>query len=121
MASTRRSDFQTGIGRSGSRLGARAGDGVRARLAIPQATVHTSTHPVLSCGITGFALEGFDRRAVVDTLWRRHHVWVRHTDHDLNTVRVSTHLYNTEEQVERLIDGVRDILANGALPLESAP
>ena len=115
-------DFQTGIGRE--RIEARVrglASELRAQLAeIPQATVHTSTHPVLGCGITGFALEGFDRRAVVDTLWRRHHVWVRHTDHDLNTVRVSTHLYNTEEQVERLIDGVRDVLANGPLPLETA-
>jgi selenocysteine lyase/cysteine desulfurase len=115
-------DFQTGIGRE--RIEGRVrglATTLRARLAeIPQAIVHTSTHPALGCGITGFALEGFDRRAVVDTLWRRHHVWVRHTDHDLNTVRVSTHLYNTEEQVERLIDGVRDVLANGPLPLETA-
>ena len=115
-------DFQSGIGRE--RIEARVrklATTLRARLAgIPQASVHTSTHPALGCGLTGFALQGFDRRAVVDTLWRRHHVWVRHTDHDLNTVRVSTHLYNTEEQIDRLIEGVSGILANGVLPLETA-
>ena len=42
-------------------------------------------------------------------------MWVRHTDFDLNTVRVSTHHYNTEDQVTR-VDGVRDILEHGVEP-----
>ena len=121
MATGAALDFQSAIGpdRIEQRVRALAGM-LRTRLAeIPQVTVHTSTHPVLGCGITGFALEGFDRREIVDTLWRRHHVWVRHTDFDLNTVRVSTHHYNTEGQVARVVDGVRDILANGVAPAES--
>ena len=121
MATGAALDFQSAIGpdRIEQRVRALAGM-LRTRLAeIPQATVHTSTHPVLGCGITGFALEGFDRREIVDTLWRRHHVWVRHTDFDLNTVRVSTHHYNTEDQVARVVDGIRDILANGVAPAES--
>ena len=56
----------------------------------------------------------------METLWRRHHVWVRHTDFDLNTVRVSTHLYNTEQQVDRLAAGIHDILENGALKAPEA-
>ena len=118
MATSAALDFQNAIGRKRieQRIRALAGR-LRERLAeIPQVRVHTSAHPLLACGITSFALEGFDRRDVVDTLWRRHHIWVRHTDLGLNTVRVSTHHYNTEAQVDRVAEALRDILANGVLP-----
>ncbi len=118
MATSAALDFQNAIGRKRieQRIRALAGR-LRERLAeIPQVRVHTSAHPLLACGLTGFALEGFDRRDVVDTLWRRHHIWVRHTDLGLNTVRVSTHHYNTEAQVDRVAEALRDILANGVLP-----
>ena len=118
MATAAALDFQSAIGpdRIEQRVRALAAM-LRTRLAeIPQVTLHTSTHQDLGCGITGFALEGFDHREVVDTLWRRHHVWVRHTDFDLNTVRVSTHHYNTEDQVARVVDGVHDILEHGVAP-----
>jgi selenocysteine lyase/cysteine desulfurase len=118
MATSAALDFQNAIGRQRieQRIRALAGR-LRERLAeIPQVQVHTSAHPLLACGLTGFALEGFDRRDVVDTLWRRHHIWVRHTDLGLNTVRVSTHHYNTEAQVDRVAEALRDILANGVLP-----
>ena len=118
MATSAALDFQNAIGRERIERRVRALAGrLRTRLEeIPRARVHTSAHPALGCGITGFALEGFDRREVVDTLWRRHHVWVRHTDFGLNTVRVSTHHYNTEAQVDRLAEGLRDVVANGTLP-----
>ena len=118
MATSAALDFQNAIGRERIERRVRALAGrLRTRLGeIPRARVHTSAHPALGCGITGFALEGFDRREVVDTLWRRHHVWVRHTDFGLNTVRVSTHHYNTEAQVDRLAEGLRDVVANGTLP-----
>lgn len=118
MATSAALDFQNAIGRERIERRVRTLAGrLRTRLEeIPRARVHTSAHPALGCGITGFALEGFDRREVVDTLWRRHHVWVRHTDFGLNTVRVSTHHYNTEAQVDRLAEGLRDVVANGTLP-----
>ena len=118
MATAAALDFQNAIGRERieARIRALAGR-LRERLGeIPEVRMHVSDHPLLACGLTGFALEGFDRREVVDTLWRRHHIWVRHTDLGLNTVRVSTHHYNTEAQVDRLAEALRDILANGVLP-----
>ena len=118
MATSAALDFQNAIGRERieGRIRTLAGR-LRERLTqIPQVRVHTSDHPLLACGLTGFALEGFDRQEVVDTLWRRHHIWVRHTDLGLNTVRVSTHHYNTEAQVDRLAEALDDILTNGVLP-----
>lgn len=118
LATSTAVDFQAAIGRERIERRIRSlAARLRNRLeAIPQVKVYTSAHPALSCGLIGFTLPGLDRNAVVDTLWRRHHVWVRETDFGLNTVRASTHYYNTQAQVDRLAEGLRDIAANGVLP-----
>ena len=89
---------------------------LRERLrAISGVTLYASDLPELCCGLTGFTLEGFDRIDVVKTLWRRNRVWVRETDYGLNTVRASTHHYNTQDQVDRLVEGIHQIFAEGTL------
>ncbi|WP_446830347.1 aminotransferase class V-fold PLP-dependent enzyme [Candidatus Foliamicus sp.] len=109
-------EFQNAVGRQRIERRIRAlAARLRERLeAIPQAHVHTSAHPQLSGGLIGFTLQGFERQAVVDALWDRHRVWVRETDMGLNTVRASTHHYNTEAQVDRLAEGLQDIIRRGA-------
>ena len=116
MATITALDFQNAIGRERIEQRVRA---LARRLRdrpedIPQVKVHTSAHPQLCCGLTGFAVKGFEREAVVNALWRRHQVWVRETDFGLNTVRASTHHYNTESQVDRLAEGLADIVTGGA-------
>ena len=108
-------EFQRAIGRKRIEQRVRAlAARLRVRLEeIPEVKIYTSAHPELHCGLLGFTLEGFDRQAVVDALWERHRVWVRETDMGLNTVRVSTHHYNTEAQVDRLAEGLRDIAKGG--------
>ena len=116
MATITALEFQNAIGRERieQRIRALAGR-LRDRLEeIPQVKVYTSAHPQLCCGLTGFSVDGFERRAVVNALWRRHQVWVRETDFGLDTVRASTHHYNTESQVDRLAEGLADIVAGGA-------
>ena len=110
-------EFQNAIGRARIEERVRAlAARLRERLRdIPGVTLYASVNPELCCGLTGFALEGFDRIEVVDTLWRRDRVWVRETDYGLNTVRASTHHYNTEDQVDRLADGVQRIFSEGTL------
>lgn len=110
-------EFQNAIGRGRIEQRVRA---LAARLRnslreIPGVTLYASDHPELCCGVTGFALEGFDRIEVVKTLWQRNRVWVRETDFGLNTVRASTHHYNTEGQVDRLADGIHDLFTEGTL------
>lgn len=109
--------FQNAIGRGRIEQRVRAlAARLRERLGeIPGVTLYASNHPELCCGLTGFSLEGFDRMEVVDTLWRRNRVWVRETDYGLNTVRASTHHYNTEDQVDRLALGINQILAEGTI------
>ena len=110
-------EFQDAIGRVRIEqrvraLAARLRDRLRE---IPGVTLYASDRPELCCGLTGFTLNGFDRIDVVDTLWRRNHVWVRETDYGLNTVRASTHHYNTQDQVDRLVEGIHQIFSEGTL------
>lgn len=111
-------DFQNAIGRERIEQRVRA---LHARLrskvqALPGSKIYTSAHRELCCGLLGFSWDRLLNRDIVETLLRRHHTWVRSTDYGLNTVRVSTHYYNTEEQVDRLVEGLEDILKNGVIP-----
>ena len=110
-------EFQDAIGRVRIEqrvraLAARLRDRLRE---IPGVTLYASDRPELCCGLTGFTLNGFDRIDVVKTLWRRNRVWVRETDYGLNTVRASTHHYNTQDQVDRLVEGIHQIFSEGTL------
>ncbi len=110
-------DFQTAIGTD--RIEGRVRM-LHARLrqkisALPGVTVWTSPHAELCCALLGFSLPNLNNQAIVDTLLARHGTYVRTIAYDLNAIRVSTHHYNTEEQVDRLIEGLQDILKNGVI------
>jgi isopenicillin-N epimerase len=114
-------DFQSAIGID--RIEARVRM-LHARLrqkisALPGVTVWTSPHAELCCALLGFSLPNLNNQAIVDTLLARHGTYVRTIAYDLNAVRVSTHHYNTEEQVDRLIEGLQDILKNGVIPAKA--
>ncbi len=111
-------DFQNAIGRDRIEARARALTAqLRARLReLPGVRIHTSEVPELCCGLTGFAFGTYKNKDVVTTLRQRHNIVVRSTEFDLNTVRVSTHYYNTEDEVDRLIEGLEDILKRGVIP-----
>jgi selenocysteine lyase/cysteine desulfurase len=116
-------DFQNAIGRDRIEQRVRA---LHTRLrskvqALPGAKIYTSAHPELSCGLLGFSWDRLLNRDIVETLLRRRHTWVRSTEYGLNTVRASTHYYNTEEQVDRLVEGLQDILTNGVIPAPPLP
>lgn len=111
-------DFQEAIGRERieSRVRQLAGYLRRRLLELREVSILTSSHPALHCGLTGFEMKGYNNRDVVETLLRRHHVRVRYTEDGYNTVRVSTHYYNTEEHVDRVIEGLREIPKRGVIP-----
>ena len=89
--------------------------------ALPGATIHTSAHPELSCALLGFSLPNLKNQDIVDTLLARHGTYVRTIGYDLNAVRVSTHFYNTEAQVDRCVEGLQDILKNGVVAPKTTP
>ena len=110
-------DFQSAIGKERIEQRVRM---LHARLrekvsALAGVRIYTSPHPELSCALLGFAVGTLNNQAVVDTLLARHATFVRTIAYDLNAVRVSTHYYNTEEQVDRLVEGLQDVIKNGVI------
>lgn len=114
-------EFQNRIGRPRIEARVRAlHSALRSRVArMPGVTIHTSVHPELSCGLLAFTFGSFRNHDVVETLAHRHHIRVRAVDYGLNAVRVSTHYYNTEAQIERVEEALQDIVSRGVLPATS--
>jgi selenocysteine lyase/cysteine desulfurase len=115
-------DFQSAIGKDRIEKRARM---LHARLrekvaALPGVKIYTSPHAGLSCALLGFSLPDLKNQDIVDTMLHRHGTWIRTIAYDLNAVRVSTHHYNTEEQVDRCVEGLQDILKNGVMAKPAA-
>jgi isopenicillin-N epimerase len=115
-------DFQNTIGKARIEQRVRM---LHARLrekvaTLPGVTIYTSPHAELSCALLGFTFPNLKNQDIVDTLLGRHGVYIRTIAYDLNAVRVSTHYYNTEQQVDRLIEGLQDILKNGVAPAKTS-
>lgn len=85
---------------------------------LPGVRLYTPAGRALSGGIVAFALDDYANDDVVQTLLERHRIHVRSIDYDLNAVRVSTHYYNSEGEIERLVDGLRDIARHGVISHE---
>jgi isopenicillin-N epimerase len=98
--------FQAGLGpdRISDRIADLAGY-VRMRLAaVPGLTAGTPAHPALHGAMTAFRLPaGTDPVALRRHLWEKHRIEapvIDRPDHFL--IRISTHFYNTEQEVDRL-------------------
>jgi isopenicillin-N epimerase len=116
-------EFQSAIGKS--RVEARArelGQRVRKGVAgIPGAKLLSSTDPVLSGNIQVFTLPGLPAPGVVRLLEQRERIIVRSvTLGDIKAVRVSTHVYNTPQQVDRLL-GLLAAWSKNPPPLPAEP
>jgi len=71
----------------------------------------TSNAPGLSCGLTALGFKVVDRYRVQRHLWERFKIWVKPLpENDLNAIRISTHYYNTLEDVDRLIHGLETVV-----------
>jgi selenocysteine lyase/cysteine desulfurase len=114
-------DFQNTIGKERIERRVRALHArLRSKVAeLPGVTIYTSPHAELSCALLGFSVGQLKNQDIVDTLLARHGIYIRTIAYDLNAVRVSTHYYNTEQQVDRLIEGLLDILKNGVAPAKT--
>jgi isopenicillin-N epimerase len=116
-------DFQLAIGkhRIEQRVRDLAGYFRRKAAEIPHVLLYTSNDPALSAGITTLCLDNVSPIQVREYLRQRYDVYTAARakgqqypadPHGVAGFRVSTHFYNTFEQVERVLDGLR-ALANG--------
>ncbi|MCA1584277.1 MAG: aminotransferase class V-fold PLP-dependent enzyme [Acidobacteria bacterium] len=105
-------DFQSALGqeRIETRVRALHVYSRRALAALPGITYHTSANPELSNALLAFTLANVKNADIVETLKKRHRIWTRTMEYDLNAVRIATHIYNTEEQIDRLVAGLQDVL-----------
>ena len=67
-----------------------------------------------SSGLVSFAIDGVEPTAAVSQLWDKHKVVARSVAFP-SCIRVSLHFFNTEEEVDQVVEGVRR-LAPGAAP-----
>jgi len=78
----------------------------------PAFAFKTPASDELSCGITTIELVGRDVREVAKVLGEQYRIDCRPmTTHDLNGLRISLSVFNTEDQVDVLVAALRDIAA----------
>ncbi len=76
----------------------------------PAFALKTPASNELSCGITTVEVAGRDVREVAKALFERHHIDCRPmTTHDLNGLRISLSVFNTEDQIDVLVAALREI------------
>jgi selenocysteine lyase/cysteine desulfurase len=116
-------DFQLAIGKQRIEQRVRSlSTYLRGQLAeIQHVVLYTSNEPALAAGITSLALDNVPADRAREYLRQRYEVYTAARakgqrypadPHGVTGFRVSTHFYNTFEQVDRILAGVRD-LANG--------
>ncbi|MEW6323553.1 MAG: aminotransferase class V-fold PLP-dependent enzyme [Acidobacteriota bacterium] len=82
---------------------------------IPGVKLWTSNDPRFSAGITTFSVRAVPMENVVKAIYDYNHVWIRTmTTGNLNAVRASTHIYNSPEDVDRLLDAVAYVSKNAS-------
>ncbi len=83
---------------------------------VPGARITSPMEPSFSSGIVSVAFEGMEPRPLVEKLWKEAKVAIFPTGYpptrpDLKGLRFSLDFYNTREEVDRLIDALKRILA----------
>jgi L-cysteine/cystine lyase len=101
-------DFQLAIGRARLEQRTRSlGAYLRAKAAeIPKVKVYTPTDPKMSCGSTSLGIEGVPGQRLREHLRQKYDVYVPGGG---SSLRVSTHYFNTFEQVDRVLKAMREV------------
>ncbi|MCC6415584.1 MAG: aminotransferase class V-fold PLP-dependent enzyme [Opitutaceae bacterium] len=80
---------------------------------IPTVEVLTPTNPELRASITTFRTPKLAYTEIFDRLWKDHHFRCRPvSEQGLDAVRVSTHLFNTADEVEQLLAAVHTVVTS---------
>jgi selenocysteine lyase/cysteine desulfurase len=85
----------------------------RALLTIPEVILETPLEYETSSGIVTFSLPGYSSAGLSASLLEHERILVSSLEHDTSMVRVSTHVFNTDEEIDRLLSGIARILRSG--------
>jgi selenocysteine lyase/cysteine desulfurase len=115
-------DFQNAIGRERieARVRALCTYARKTLSGLPGIRFHTSQNPQLSNALLAFTLTGVRNADIVETLKKRHRIWTRTMEYDLNAVRIATHIYNTESQIDALANALEDIAKGNLIKAPTA-
>jgi selenocysteine lyase/cysteine desulfurase len=80
--------------------------------AIHGVKMYSSDDPRLSCALVAFTVNGMPTTQLVDLLWERHGIYLRHVTHeevswDVN--RASLHIMVTTKQVDTLLGAIEEV------------
>ena len=75
---------------------------------VPGVTVHSPPERRDSSGLVSFSIAGQEPVPIVEKLWENHRLVVRQVGYPAG-VRASLHFFNTEEEVDLLVGGVREL------------
>jgi selenocysteine lyase/cysteine desulfurase len=81
---------------------------------IPGAQVHTSMSPELSGGLTTFSIREVPKANVARVLMDKYGIFIPQSGYNNFSCRASTHVYTMASDVDRLLQGLRDISENSA-------
>jgi len=84
---------------------------------IPGIKINTPDDPYLSAGLTAFSLEGVDPEKIVDYLREKYNLVVRtigNKEAGTYAVRVSTPIYISTAEIDRLVEGVKQLATQRA-------
>ena len=84
-------------------------ESAKAKLAeVPGVTIHSPLERRDSSGLVSFSIAGQEPVPIVEKLWENYRLVVRQVGYPAG-VRASLHFFNTEEEVDLLVGGVREL------------
>jgi selenocysteine lyase/cysteine desulfurase len=73
-------------------------------------TLKSATDPEVRAPLVSFTVQGWTTPDLIRALWERGPVRVRHVaEYDYGWVRMSTHVYNSPEEVDRVLGIVAEL------------
>ena len=79
---------------------------------IPQIVINTPTQPSRYCAIANAGIKGMDSRTLADALLEKHNIFtVAKNVGDVSGVRVTPHLYNSLDDLDRLVIALKELAA----------
>jgi len=80
---------------------------------IPTLRFHTPENQLLNASLTAISLDHVTPETVVTTLVQREKIYTRTIyDGGIEALRISTHFYNTHEEIDHLVSAITDIANN---------
>ena len=84
-----------------------------ALIAIPGVILETPLPYAKSAGIVTISVPGFTSAGLYASLLDHERILVSPLEHDTSMIRISTHVFNTDEEIDRLVNGIRRIQNSG--------